>query len=270
MALRFLLASGIPNLAALLLVSGRFVGLLFVAPQLVRCPIAYPIRIGLIVALSLVVTPVVAMQDGVQNEIVQLAYQSTSTGSQFAFNCVGLVVNELILGTLLGVCVFTFLAGLKAAGMWVERHSGLNQGNIINPDWMAGDSPAGNLITLLAIASLLLIDPIGGHWPLFRSLLCSFQQIPIGTGISSLPVDRLLSNVIQESLVLGLRLTMPLLVTMSFVDATLAMANRLGSPMPSLNFVAARLSVGLAALALSVTTIPDAVYAVWASLVGGT
>lgn len=265
--LHYLLSSGLSNWASLVLVGGRFVGLFFVAPQLVNCPIPYSIRIGLVVVLSLVVAPVVAMKDGPQVDVVQLAHQtSAETGvSKIAADIGGFIMTEVALGTLLGVCVLTILSGLKMAGNWLERHSGLGQGSVINPDWSAGDSACGTFVALLGVSSLFLLDPMGGHWPILRSLLHSFQEIPIGAPIGSLPLSRLLSTVLSQSMILGLRLAMPLLVTMSFIDATLAFANRTGPQLATSNYMVVRLVVGMIALALTMTTIPDVISAVFHS-----
>ena len=263
--LHYLVSGGLSDFLGMLLVGGRFVGLLFVAPQLVRCPIPYSIRVGLVVVMSLVVAPAVASKEGPSGDIIQLAYQSisTSTSHGVAFDFGTLIAGEVALGTLIGVCLLTFFSGLKMAGTWLERHGGLGQGSVVNPDWFAGDSAPGTFVQILGILTLILVDPTGGHWPLLHALLRSFELIPVGAAISSLPLSQLLSTVLQQSMLLGIRIAMPLLITMSFVDATLVFASRSGPQFSTSNFVVIRLIVGTIALGLTMTTIPDVVGSLW-------
>ena len=125
-----------------------------------------------------------------------------------------------------GIGLIAVFSGLKLAGEWLDRHGGLGLGTVFNPEWSAGESACGSLVQLLGIAAFLLMEPLGGQWRLLQSLVQSFHTIPVGSGTWSMSAVELVSSVVQQSLLLGIRVAMPLVATMTLVDMALAFASR--------------------------------------------
>ena len=148
---------------------------------------------------------------------------------------------------------------MKLAGEWLDRHSGLGLGTVLNPDWSAGERVLGQLIPLLGLAVFLLIEPRGGQWLLLRSLADSFQQIPPGSGMSSVASLDVFHRLIPLSLVLGIRIAIPLVITMLAVDLTLAFASRNSPLAVSSAALAMKVGTGMTVLVLALTASPDVI-----------
>ena len=169
-----------------------------------------------------------------------------------------MIITEVGLGGLFGTGLIAVFGGLRLAGEWLDRHCGLGMGTVLNPEWMSGESACGSLTLWLGIVAFLLIEPMGGQYVLLQSLLQSFHAIPVGSASWSTSGIQLLNGLAQESLILGLRISMPLIATMMLVDVTLAFAGR-GTPVSiSSSCQSLRLGVGLFVLALTMTNVPDA------------
>ncbi len=259
LALQYLATGGMGNVFTFLLVSARLAGVFVVAPLFITSGIPLAARIALVVMLSLIIAPTLSAAVADHSHITVAAYETASshilstTLSDFA--CV--LGSEVGLGAIFGIGLLAIFSGLKLGAEWLDRHTGLGMGTVFNPDWSAGQSACGSLVQLFGIAAVLLLEPIGGQWLLLQSLIQSFQAIPVGSAIWSTSAVELMSGIVQQSLILGLRIAMPLVATMTLVDVALAFASR-GGPQPlSSAYLAIRLGVGLIVLALTMTTIPE-------------
>ena len=85
---------------------------------------------------------------------------------------------------------------------------------------------AAELLLLFGIATLLLMEPGGGHLLFARTLLETFRSLPVGMASLSPSLNGLLGALMQQSLVLGLRVAMPMVVAMSLIDMTLGFVSR--------------------------------------------
>ena len=76
----------------------------------------------------------------------------------------------------------------------------------------------------------------------------------------------LLNGLVQHSLILGIRIAIPLVVTMLMLDITLAFASRNSPVAISSAATIIRAGVGIAVLALTLTAIPEVIAATMVSL----
>jgi flagellar biosynthetic protein FliR len=168
-----------------------------------------------------------------------------------------LVAMEIGIGAVLGVGLIAVFSGLRLGGEWIDRHSGLGIMSPVNDEWLSADSPGTSIAILLGIAAMLLLDPVGGQYVILRTLVHSFHSIPAGTAFASVGAIQLLNGLMQESLVLGVRISLPLISMIMLVDVAFAFANRgTSQPLSSLCCVL-RTIAGIAFLAITVTRIPD-------------
>lgn len=270
LVLRYLTSGGIANVYFFLLVSARLAGTIVVAPSLIVSHIPLACRIGLVVFLSFIIAPTVTPSLGAMNEITLVA-GSSSTSSPLPESAVALfavLVSELAVGTLFGVGLVTMLSGLRLAAEWIDRHCGLLPGASGNSEWSGDTSSIGLLIPLLGVAVLLLLQPTAGHSQLLKALLQSFHDIPVGEFDWTMTAVPLLNHVVQESLLLGLRLAMPLVATMTLVEVTLALASRGSAAPTNTTCQTIRLATSLIVLALTLTTFPDVIANTVTAMIG--
>ncbi len=163
-----------------------------------------------------------------------------------------IAAGELVLGLLLGTGVMTVLSGLQIAGQLIDQQSGLGLGEIFNPDLGGSVSLTGQTLFWLGTAVFLLLSPLGGHLLMVRILAETFDTMPVGEAVLSSTAGDLLLLLVQQSLLLGLRVAAPIMVMMSLIDLTLGFLNH---SVPQINIQA--VGFGLRALAgtliLSVT-----------------
>lgn len=266
LVLQYLASGGIQSCFLFLLVAARLVGVFIVAPVGLRIPVPFSFRILLVILLSLIIAPTLLDTNRQDADAIQVNHLSiTYLVPESSTDLACLVASEIGLGALLGVGVIAVFSGLWLAGEWLDRSIGLGLGRVLNPDWSDGDPACHRLTSLLAIAVFLLIEPLGGQWVLLRSLVESFVTIPIGTASWSTSVE-LLNGLVQHSLILGIRIAVPLVVTMLMLDITMAFASRNTPVAIGSATTIIRASVGVFVLALTLTAIPEVIAATMLSL----
>lgn len=237
--LRHATGEGLARAGLFVLVAARLAGLLCVGLFLGRTLLTWQVRIGLIVLLTLVVAPTLPLASETMDH-VQLVGHEDDSAAQASFNEAHSVLQvmaspidfvvallcEIGLGAVLGLGVAVVLSGLKLGGEWLDRHSGLGMGSVLNPELLSEGSASAEMLLLFGIATILLIEPGGGHLLFARTILESFRSLPVGMSSLSPSLIELLSSLMRQSLVLGLRVAMPMVVAMSLIDMTLGFASR--------------------------------------------
>ncbi len=267
LVLQHLASGGIRSCFVFMLVAARLAGVFIVAPGGLRIPVPFSLRVALVILLSLIIAPTLLNTSEHDTAVTYAKHTSTDIPllPETVTDLACLVASEIGLGALLGIGVIAVFSGLMLGGEWLDRSSGLGLGRVMNPDWAEGDPACGRLTSLLAMTVFLLIEPLSGQWLLLRSLVESFVSIPVGAVSWSTSVD-LLNGLVQHSMILGIRIALPLVVTMLMLDITLAFANRNTSvAMNSLSTII-RTGAGIAALALTLTAIPEVIAATMLSL----
>lgn len=260
LVLHFLATSGMRHCFLFLLVAARLCGILIVAPLMGTTSIVpLPARAGLAVLLSLIIVPTLPVDLSFDANIrptkFVTAFGEPRADSTTDLLC--LIGSELGLGTLLGIGVFAVLSGFKLGAEWIDRSSGLGLGTVLNPDWSAGDSANLRMVSLLGVGCFLFVEPLGGSW--LGTLVESFQAIPVGSGSVTATTIGLLNRLVQQSLILGIRIAIPLVLMMLIIEIAIAFAGRntpvaFGSVM-----MVAKAGIALFLMALTLTAIPEAI-----------
>lgn len=141
-------------------------------------------------------------------------------------------VGEFALGLVLGLGVFTILSGLTLAGQLIDQQSGLALGEIVNPGLDSQGSISGQFLYLFGVVVFLLLEPLGGHVTIITSLVETFQTMPAGEASISRDVVEYLSELVHLSLILAIRVAVPVLAVMSLVALTMGF---LGHTVPQIN-----------------------------------
>ena len=270
--IQFALDDGLARAGLSLLVVARLAGLLGVGLFLGRTLLTWQVRVGLIVLLTLVVVPTLPLARETVSQVRLVGHEAeavarsvTQAGSAVRdalttpVDFVAALLCELGLGAVLGLGLAIVLSGLKLGGEWLDRHSGLGMGSVLNPEYLSEGSVSAEMLLLLGIASILLMEPVGGHLLFARTILESFHALPVAEASHWPSLFDLLGALLRQSLVLGLRVAMPLVVAMSLIDMTLGFVSRSSrwSLLPALT--ALRMA---AALLILVATLPGIAEAV--------
>lgn len=236
--LEFIAVDGVSQGIVFLLVAARLTGCLGVGPFLGRSIITWRSRVGMIVLLTLIVAPGLGCSPHISAPVLQVAHQeavllehnrsevTAFTPPQSMSDVALLAACECSIGAALGLMIGIFLSGLKMAGEWLDRHSGLGLGGLLNPEYTSGGTAAAELIWLFCIVVMLVLQPVNGHLLAVRFVLDTFRAIPLGTAFMSTPLVELTKAMVQQSFILGLRVAMPFVVAMSLLDMTLGWARR--------------------------------------------
>lgn len=225
---------GMERGAVFLLVALRLAGFFGVGLLLGQTLWTWHVRLGVVVLLTLIVAPGLNATDAGSDLILVGHQQSTpsesaESGSLPALDSPGIVpvaIGEVAIGATMGLGIALFLSGLKLAGEWLDRHSGLGLGSVLNPEYTSGGSAPAELVSLFCVTVILVMQPINGHLQVVRIVLDTFHAIPVGMGRVPDSLFNLLNGLLQQSLVLGLRIAMPFVVAMSLLDMTLGWIRR--------------------------------------------
>lgn len=253
---------GLARATVSLMVAARLSGFFLYSPWLGRAAVPWSARVGLVIVLTMIVAPGISIPN---QEMLELVSVSHRDGDGFVTDEVSQVENGLLspsdlvaalliqafIGASLSLSMAIFISGLSVAGEWIDRHSGLGMGQVLNPEYSQDQTGAAKLVCLFCTAVLLTMPPINGHLQIVRLILDAFRVIPIGTTMSTESLSGLLIALLSQSLVLGLRIAMPFVVAMSLLDLTLGWVRR--SARWEIGSVAVALRAGASLLILAAT-----------------
>jgi flagellar biosynthetic protein FliR len=159
-----------------------------------------------------------------------------------------MIANEAIYGLALGLIASLLFAAVKIAGGIIERQMGLSMASVMDP--LSGDNgqPLGLLMEMIFI---LLLLSANGHHMFLLTLSKSYDVFAIGT----IPtIDVLLKGIMVASstmLVLGLKLSAPILGAFLLMVVVLAIMAR-AAPEANILFLSLPLRVGLGLIMVSI------------------
>lgn len=248
------------------MVAVRLSGFFCVGPLLGQRVVSWPVRIGLVGLLTLIVAP--GLPDAAptssvvvqtSNEVPAAMPENTSHSDDRSLDIVTAVIREAVIGASLGFAVVIFLVGLKLAGEWLDRHSGLGIGSVMNPEYSGGGSAPTELIAMFCLVTMLVMQPVNGHLLVVRLVLDTFHSIPVGVETASFSVLELTQAMLRQAMTLGLRIVMPFVVVMSLLDMTLGFVRRSSRIELAPTAYAFRTAAALLILAATLPGIPESI-----------
>jgi flagellar biosynthesis protein FliR len=277
-------------LMAFLLVVTRLSGLLAIGPVLGHPNVPRQVRVFLIVALGLIVAPTVLgssaadkaaawdanrdgqlsaaevpdplheefqrqLRDSRRDETLPVElFVITMPSPKTLVDYLWLAVGEFAVGFALGLGVLTILTAVQLAGHVIDFQTGLSLGQIFNPQFGASSISAEFLLSLGT--TLYLVT--GGHVLLVNALLQTYDAIPLGYAAVSVPAIELLTDLVQQSLVLALQMSAPVLITLTLVGYAMGV---LGHTVTTINFIdvgiPVRILVGLLVFSLALVRLAE-------------
>ncbi|AMV40332.1 flagellar biosynthetic protein FliR [Planctomyces sp. SH-PL62] len=238
------------NGAACALIAARAAGVCFTAPVLAAPGIDWRFRIVLALILGAWMIPLAAPLVGAPTSPYGLAW---------------LVVNELLVGGLLGLSASLVVAGAKQAGDLVAAQAGMSTASLFDPETGEELTALGHLYGLLAIVAFLAVD---GPLVMVEALLQSFRAVPAGRLVFERATIQGIFAQAAEALKLAVHAAAPPAVALATAGVALGWLGRLAPSVPLMALslpIRALLGVllvmaGLAALAACL----DAAWLDWA------
>jgi len=247
----------------------RMAGLMTIGPIFGHPSLPMNIRMLLVMALSLLVTPVIFAEtpwqtiarydtDGdarlsldeapekMQPRIARILSQTPNqeetsvTANQLAYapqlpksvaDYVWVGVGEFSLGLVLGIGVTIILSSLQFAGHMIDQQSGTAVGEIFNPALNSSETLTARMLYWLGLTLFLIV---GGHLNLISALLDTYQAFPIGEAFVDVTAIDLLHQLFIRSLGLALQVAAPILATMALIAVTMGF---LGLSVPQVNIL---------------------------------
>lgn len=279
---------------AFTLVVTRMSGLAVIAPIFGHPSIPVKFRVLLVLAMSLVITPVLLANDhartfrlldrdedrlltldevpeslaGSLADLLKRAGKREDQGlaideffltlpvPQNVIEYAWLALLEFALGIALGLGVLTIVSGLQMAGSLIDQQIGMSLGNVFNPQFQTESSLSGEMLYQLGLAVFLIV---GGHHLVISALIDTFQTMPVGYAWVSSGAINLLSDLVHQSLVLAVQISAPMMGMMAVIGLAMGF---LGHTIPQLNVLVVgfpvRTLVGLLVLGLAIPAITEA------------
>jgi flagellar biosynthetic protein FliR len=132
-----------------------------------------------------------------------------------------LAIRELSFGFVLGLGMSIVFSGLQLAGELIDQQTGIGLSGVFNPGFDMDSGVSGQVLYLLGMMVFLTMPPMPGHLLVVSALLDTFQAIPIGEAWVTPSAVDLISDLVHQSLVLGIQVAAPVLVAMSFTALTM-------------------------------------------------
>jgi flagellar biosynthetic protein FliR len=143
-----------------------------------------------------------------------------------------LLVNEALLGLLLGLGINILFAGIQVAGQVVSQMSGLSLADVFHPAFEEDVSVFSQLFYFLTLAVFVAV---GGHRIVTEALLQTFAWAPPGRAAVGDNVVEVLIAILSQSFALGIRAGAPILAALLLSNIVLGLISR---TLPQINVIA--------------------------------
>lgn len=213
------------------LVLARLMGIFLCLPTLRACSaMSLRSRVGWCLILAVLISPVCP--------------SAATEGALLTRSLFLLVVQEAVMGLVLGIGLHVLFLGVPIAGQMICQASGLTLTGAMGVG-TPSSAPLVRFFDLLAWAVFLVI---GGHRMVMDMLLASFRELPPGSPQFSTDTLECLTTLLTRSFSLGLRAALPILGAL-FVSAI--MSGVLMRTIPQLNGLVLSMSLNSFMLLMS-------------------
>ncbi|MEX2170859.1 MAG: flagellar biosynthetic protein FliR [Pirellulales bacterium] len=226
----------ITKFAVFALILGRVGALVMTAPVFGTQALPMQVRGLLAVALSLLVMPLHTTQ--------------SPPGDWNLLDFSLLMVNEVLVGLLLGVGVTILFTGVQLAGHLISQLSGLSLAEVFDP---AIEEQASVFTQLFYFLTLAMFVALGGHRLVMQALLDTFVWAPPGHAELGDNYIEAVVTLLTQSFRLGIRAAAPLMASLLLATVLLGL---IGRTLPQINVLVLGFGVNsLLTLAMLLITI---------------
>jgi flagellar biosynthetic protein FliR len=200
------------------LVLARVGALVMTAPIFGSQALPRRVRGMLAITLALLVTPI----------YLSSSLPPLETTTEFG----RLLINELLVGLLLGLGLNILFTGIQVAGQIASQMSGLSLADVFNPGFEEDVSVFSQLFYFLTLAVFVAV---GGHRIVTEALLETFAWLPPGRATIGDSYVEVLVSILLQSFSLGIRAAAPLLAALLLSNLILDLISR---TLPQINVIA--------------------------------
>ena len=205
------------------LVVARVGALVMSAPIFSSAAIPLQAKALLVVILSLLVSPLVATHPppDITNLLIFGKY----------------LLSEALIGLLLGFGLTIFLNGIQLTGQIVSQLGGSSVAEVFDPTLQSSISVYSQVFYFLALAMFVLLD---GHRLVLDALLDTYAHIPPGQATLGTTYVEVLTNLLTQGFMLGIRAAAPTMVALLLSTILLGLVGR---TLPQINILAVGFSI---------------------------
>ncbi|HCK41928.1 MAG: flagellar biosynthetic protein FliR [Planctomycetaceae bacterium] len=208
----------INQFATFTLVLARVGALVMSAPIFSSAAIPLQARAFLVVSISLLISPLVAIHPpaDMTHLIIYGKY----------------LASEALVGLLLGFGITLFLSGIQVTGQIVSQLGGTAVAEVFDPTANSNVSIYSQLFYFLTLTMFVLLD---GHRLVMDALLDTYHTIPPGRASLGSTYVEALTTLLSQSFMLGLRAAAPAMTALLLATLVLGLVGR---TMPQINILA--------------------------------
>lgn len=203
-----------PGFFGLMLAFCRITGLFFSMPLFSMRTVPKTVRIGLSFLVAIVVSPLVAVDPAAV----------TWDGPRLAY----LMISEILLGLGMGLAGAVALSLLEVTGTFAGMNAGLAVAQQFDPVTMSQQLITTRLVQTLGFMAFLALDM---HHLMFLGLVDSFVIAPPGAGVLHAAAGPGLAEFAGGILLDAMRITMPVVVAVMFLNLLAALVTRFAQQM---------------------------------------
>ncbi|MBX7230468.1 MAG: flagellar biosynthetic protein FliR [Bdellovibrionales bacterium] len=150
-----------------------------------------------------------------------------------------LSIKEVLIGLFFGYLGKMFISACQVAGDLVSVSVGLSGAQLFNPAMGSSSTPLDQLLFFLTGLCFLSIN---GHHLFLMGIVDTFRLIPLSAKGISLQPFFTVGNLVQEIVLIGLKMSAPILLSILVVNITMGL---LGKVVPQINILVTSLSVNI-------------------------
>ena len=209
------------NLAPALLVAVRIAALLAVVPFLGSRVIPVRIKMGLGLALTLLLAPVYAPPGAMLESLESLE----------SFHWGRFLLSEVVAGLLLGFALHLVFEAVRIAGQLMGVQAGFSLVNLFDPQSNAATPVLGVFLKMTALLLFLQMDV---HLWIVRGLAKSFEYVPPGTALFGGAAAEKLMQVAGGMWLAALQMAAPVLLATVLADIAMGFMAKASPQLPVL------------------------------------
>ncbi|QNI35277.1 flagellar biosynthetic protein FliR [Edaphobacter albus] len=197
-----------------LLVMIRVSGLLIFAPFFSSIAITPRIKAGFIFALTVLLTPAVAVIPDAKAELDVMA-----------------VLGELGVGFVFGLTLMMLNEALMFAGTLLGMQFSFSLVNLMDPNSKIETPVLGQMLSWFG---LLVLIGVGLDRTLLAAMVRSFRDVPVGHALMKIKTGTALAAMAGEIFLSGLQLAAPVIAAAMIVEVTVALIGKIAPQLPAM------------------------------------
>lgn len=224
------------NFQLFILILVRVTGLFVISPIFGRNNLPTIMKIGLSITVALILLPLKI--NGFYLEIDNMRTLMFWS------------ISEFLIGIIIGLIAFIYFSIVYLAGTIVDIQMGFGMVNIMDPQTNAQMPLMGGFYNILLTLVFLTIN---GHHQIIKSLIYSYEILPIGFNISvSESLINYLIKIFTDTFILAFQLSAPILIAIFLANVILGILAR---TMPQMNIfivgLPLKIAIGIIIILLS-------------------